>query len=692
MAVNRNNASATFPVPQPFSPPSWAIVVNIAFFVSLIASILAASGAVTCLQWVQRYNDGLYVSSTAEQRTQRRHYRFVGAKRWYMPQIIATLPALLYISVVSFFAGLAVWFWNVHPLLVVIPATGLLTWVLGVALTALLTALFPSAPFKTPMSDFLFRILWLSHFYIWYTIQSIRLLWRPFMEFLLNFAKDTIAQLRNVFQGDWTPETRRKIKQYRDRFVIEKVAYSREIRTRRARTYPWINSNRGHWQSMYAKIWERKSVTCDYTIHISALAWLANSIDLSSHSKDQFRLLLQGLNGIDEHRLRDWPARSHDTPWSQIFNLVLASSKTRAVTKSPTKAVVPASPTAVASTSPQQTLPLTAALGVPSSARDPPVIPEEHNHEMIPVLADILRKMTNHPVLFDGMISRMSTKLIVALMDRLTTHPPSDEEQAMKRLKSLTALFSSKRWQRMNHSLQPVYTTFKVLLDCIKVGEVYKDDKSSTWLFTLCHVDDHKELGEIPWPNPEFIGVVSYAFAHEDLRRRSIEYYIDYVDALLTKSTLPLMKYRHWRWHSVRAVPREGCQTAMLQILAEYLLPSLVFAGDPQDRQGTIDLLHLWSSKVRHPALRMIIHAYEIRGYEDLPPDMDGLWESEAWLYAAAFSYRLRGKSLRPGDEPLLQRVATQIMVAILVANKPSLTSMLDELLTTKIKLMVRTQ
>jgi hypothetical protein len=80
------------------------------------------------------------------------------------------------------------------------------------------------------------------------------------------------------------------------------------------------------------------------------------------------------------------------------------------------------------------------------------------------------------------------------------------------------------------------------------------------------------------------------------------------------------------------------------------------------------------------------------REYEDLPPDMDDRWKSEAWLYAATFSYGLRGRSFNPGDEPRLHPSATRIIAAILVANKPSLNSMLDELLTTNTGLMVRPQ
>jgi hypothetical protein len=125
--------------------------------------------------------------------------------------------------------------------------------------------------------------------------------------------------------------------------------------------------------------------------------------------------------------------------------------------------------------------------------------------------------------------------------------------------------------------------------------------------------------GERVWQSTvaesEFIGVISYAFKHGDLRRRAIKYDIDYVDALLTGGELPVTEYRRWRWHNVRAVPKEGEQAAMLQILAEYLLQSLVSASDSQDRQGTIELLHSWSSRVRHPALHMCKNAKVLRRF-----------------------------------------------------------------------------
>ena len=243
----------------------------------------------------------------------------------------------------------------------------------------------------------------------------------------------------------------------------------------------------------------------------------------------------------------------------------------------------------------------------------------------------------------------------------------------------------------MDHSLQPVYTALKVILDCLKVGKVYGYGMPKTWLFTLCYVYMEEEFGNVPWPNLEPNEGVLPEF-YRQFRARTVKYYIDYVDALLTESELPLTEHRRWRWHSVRAVPKEGFQTTILQILAEYLLQDLVVADDSQDQEETRKLLDSWARKVQHPALRMIIHAYETRTYEDLPPDMDDRWKSEAWLYAATFSYGLRGKSFRPGDEPLLHFSAARIIEAILQANKPSLNSMLDELLTKKTRLMVRTQ
>ncbi|KIM25052.1 hypothetical protein M408DRAFT_56566, partial [Serendipita vermifera MAFF 305830] len=98
-----------------FSPKSTDLTVNCLFFASLSASLIAALASVVALQWVADYDAAITRGgSSPEDRAKRRQFRFAGVVSWKMGEIIAALPLLLHFSVALFFAGLAVWMWNIN--------------------------------------------------------------------------------------------------------------------------------------------------------------------------------------------------------------------------------------------------------------------------------------------------------------------------------------------------------------------------------------------------------------------------------------------------------------------------------------------------------------------------------------------------------------------------------------------------
>ncbi|PVF93968.1 hypothetical protein CPB86DRAFT_714200, partial [Serendipita vermifera] len=152
MVARELNATTPFHSPSPFEPYPWAVRVNGCFFASLTSSMVAAMGAVTCLQWVGEYDVDLEDASKIEDRALRSHYRFRATREWLMTPIIAMLPIFLYISVILFFVGLVIWFWHVNQTIALIPLVGVLFWASTYMITTLLAVFFPSAPFKTPLS------------------------------------------------------------------------------------------------------------------------------------------------------------------------------------------------------------------------------------------------------------------------------------------------------------------------------------------------------------------------------------------------------------------------------------------------------------------------------------------------------------------------------------------------------------
>lgn len=250
----------------------------------------------------------------------------------------------------------------------------------------------------------------------------------------------------------------------------------------------------------------------------------------------------------------------------------------------------------------------------------------------------------------------------------------------------------------MSASIQPVYPAFKVILDCLKFPGIAEKEKSITWIFTLCSVE--MDLHKVPWPNPEFVSVISYALKHGSLKRRAVKYYIEYADALLTKSSLPLSKNRTWRWHNPKTEPDGVSQTPLLQILAEYLLKGLAAMESTHDRSKMSEHLEEATQNVKSVALRAIIEAYRFRMLEttDLPPTSvmlhicdqeqqpgDFVPCDEPTLYAAVFCLGLRDHV--PLRLSLLQ--SSKVMMVAFEANMPTLDAMLYEWIMKNIELIV---
>jgi hypothetical protein len=586
MAIKDSNTSHLPPLPPTnFVPPQWAVAVNGLFFSSLVASILAAIGAVICLQWVGEYDAGLEDASTPEQRALRWHYRHRSTEQWYMRQLIAALPILLYAAVTLFLVGLDEWFASLCPRLRFIPFIGVVVWAGGYTVTNMLAVIFPSVPYRTPMSRYLFRMFWLTHYHCWRLIQVTINLYRPFMQYLRHL----------ITPGD---------RKHRNRYNVEKAVSSLKVKDKINSMYKWMPPGRDPWQSMHAHIWERGRVDNDPTVRLSAISWLANSIDLSEHSKPHFQLIIKELETMDDSKLRHWTAYSHDVPWSYIFNLFL-----------PSEGIVAA-----------------------------------QNSVSPDTLTNLLEKMCNHPTLFTRIISEIQGKLAVRFVKALAKKPPSDPEEASNRLRSITALLSSKVWEAMGASTQPCLAAIKVIFDCLDEINPDGGDISTCWIFTLRHPSPTG--GEVEWPNPEFIGFIFDPFRNEMFRERSIHDCIRFVDCLLTSSPLPTTDTR-WRWYITTGMARDDHRIYLLRILAEHILR----ISSTLDGGVNFALLNECADKVKSPALQLILRTCGTRRDNFdviLNNEDDGLWKDDSWMYALQFWFSLHGawEAPRWGEDP----------------------------------------
>ncbi|KAK0238882.1 hypothetical protein EDD85DRAFT_951100 [Armillaria nabsnona] len=138
---------------RPSTSDSW---VNGLWFTSLSLSLSTALFAVLTKQWIHQYMSVL--SGTPRDRCRLRQFRYMGLQRWGVDLIIGLLPVLMSASLAVFLVGLVLF---IIPLRVSIAfVVGSVTFIAFAAylITNFLPILYPSCPYKTPLSQYIFPI------------------------------------------------------------------------------------------------------------------------------------------------------------------------------------------------------------------------------------------------------------------------------------------------------------------------------------------------------------------------------------------------------------------------------------------------------------------------------------------------------------------------------------------------------
>ena len=109
------NASSSLPTsPPPFTPPNYAVWVNALWFLSLVISITCALLATLLQQWARRYLKVTQPRYSPHKRARIRAFFAEGVNKFLLPWAVEALPTMLHLSLFLFFAGLAVFLWNVN--------------------------------------------------------------------------------------------------------------------------------------------------------------------------------------------------------------------------------------------------------------------------------------------------------------------------------------------------------------------------------------------------------------------------------------------------------------------------------------------------------------------------------------------------------------------------------------------------
>ena len=126
--------------------------INVLFFTSLGAILVAAFIAIFIRSWIHELNRGLEAVSGSKQRALVREYRNQDLLFWKLPQIIALLPILIYISLLLFSSGLVIFLFHIHKLFDVITLAVFLCGASFYGVTMIIATLDSSAPFHSPIS------------------------------------------------------------------------------------------------------------------------------------------------------------------------------------------------------------------------------------------------------------------------------------------------------------------------------------------------------------------------------------------------------------------------------------------------------------------------------------------------------------------------------------------------------------
>jgi len=98
----------------PFSPPTSAVWVNSLWFLSLVISLTCALLATLLQQWARRYMKLIQTRYSPHKRARIRAFFAEGVDKLRLPWAVEALPALLHLSLFLFFAGLAVFLFNIN--------------------------------------------------------------------------------------------------------------------------------------------------------------------------------------------------------------------------------------------------------------------------------------------------------------------------------------------------------------------------------------------------------------------------------------------------------------------------------------------------------------------------------------------------------------------------------------------------
>ncbi|KAI0291172.1 hypothetical protein B0F90DRAFT_406678 [Multifurca ochricompacta] len=162
-AISNGTPSPSLVAIEAFKPKSFAIHVNILWFLSLCISLSCALAATLVQQWARRYLRLAQQQTAPQRRVRIRTFLLEGVDIFHARWLVENISLLMHAAIFLFFAGLVEFLFNInHEVARVVLVIVSIFAVTYVALTAL-PVIFRQCPFQTPLSS----LLWyLGHIFV----------------------------------------------------------------------------------------------------------------------------------------------------------------------------------------------------------------------------------------------------------------------------------------------------------------------------------------------------------------------------------------------------------------------------------------------------------------------------------------------------------------------------------------------
>lgn len=147
-----NGNQFTPPTLDTFTPPRFAVHVNILWFLSLCIALSCGLGATLVQQWVRRYRKLTQHSDSPIERVRIRTFLFAGIKRFQVRLVVENVSLLLHAAIFLFFAGLVEFLFVINDEVAqVVVAVISFFAALYISLTSL-PMIYQQCPFQTPLT------------------------------------------------------------------------------------------------------------------------------------------------------------------------------------------------------------------------------------------------------------------------------------------------------------------------------------------------------------------------------------------------------------------------------------------------------------------------------------------------------------------------------------------------------------